>query len=80
MAVCQVKLAGATAAAAVPGSGEVYRDRLEQGEGQHYLPVQDYQQAFPINRLVPVRAALGPKGVLGKVLAGASFSPLGCSS
>ena len=60
-------LAGATAAGAIPGAGEVYRTRQGIPPNKFVGPMQ--------KGVGPLRAGLGIKGVLGKAL-GASFSPL----
>ena len=60
-------LAAATAAGAIPGAGEVYKQRRA---------IRPDKLIGPMEKGVgPARAALGIKGVLGKAL-GASFSPL----
>ena len=69
-------LAGATAAGAIPGAGEVYRTRrgLPPDIPNKYGKANKF--IGPMEKGVgPARAALGIKGVLGKAL-GASFSPL----
>jgi hypothetical protein len=60
-------LAAATVAGAVPGAGEVYKQRRAIRPDKLIGPMQ--------KGVGPTRAALGIKGVLGKAL-GASFSPL----
>jgi len=69
-------LAGATAAGAIPGAGEVYRTRqgLPPNIPGKYAAADRFIGPMP-KGVGPVRAALGIKGVLGKAL-GASFSPL----
>ena len=69
-------LAGATAAGAIPGAGDVYRARrgLPPNIPGKYGAANKF--IGPMEKGVgPARAALGIKGVLGKAL-GASFSPL----
>jgi len=58
---------GAGAATAIPGSGEVYKARRALRPDKLIGPME--------KGVGPVRAALGLKGVLGKVAAG-TFSPL----
>ena len=60
-------LAGATAAGAIPGAGEVYKARRSG------VPLD--KSIGPLKGVGKTRAALGLSGVLGKAL-GASFSPL----
>ena len=69
-------LAGATAAGAIPGAGEVYRTRqgLPPNIPGKYAAADRFIGPMP-KGVGPTRAALGIKGVLGKAL-GASFSPL----